>query len=513
MDVGVTVFFLATMIWTAGVLCNMTTIQPHPQAFNVDPTPGRPLLLSKLLDPTKSSRRGEGISLRGKRLRAVTILEAPYMMKKENDKGEHEFSGFVKDIVDKLSENMRFDYEMYVVRDGTYGTLTENGTWTGLIGEVIEGRADVAFAPVTISSEREQVVDFTNPFMDLGAGLLLKKPVTEGTNVFAFLEPFRSTVWFSILGAIFGVAILLYVTSKLRYRCNVGKDDYDNDAKFNFTNSLWLTYWSIVRKGGEPAPRSLPSRILAGAWWFFTLIVISTYTANLTAFLTVKRLVSPIKSIDDLAGQTAIQYSVTEGTFLYSFFKSQEGTGSVYERMWYTMKANDRFPPTSMKGVDMVRSSHFALIEETPFLEYTVRTDEGCELMLLGKPFLFKGYGFSTKRGSPLKKPLSVGILKLQETGYMSELRDRWWPKNGCPLDGQTSNVDKASALGLEIFQGVFYVLGAAAVLAVLVTIVQVVYYRFIKHRKLPDATEDKKQPTHYRNGILRRTTTDVNLF
>ncbi|KAI8493781.1 hypothetical protein Bbelb_287020 [Branchiostoma belcheri] len=365
-----------------------SALYAHPQVSNVDPTQGRPLLLSKLLDPTKSSRGGEGISLRGKRLRAVTILEAPYMMKKENEKGELEFSGFVKDIVDQLSENMRFEYEMYVVRDGTYGTLTENGTWTGLIGEVIEGRADVAFAPVTISSEREQVVDFTNPFMDLGAGLLLKKPITEGTNVFAFLEPFRSTVW---------------------YRCNVGKDDYDNDAKFNFTNSLWLTYWSIVRKGGEPAPRSLPSRILAGAWWFFTLIVISTYTANLTAFLTVKRLVSPIKSIDDLAGQTAIQYSVTEGTFLYSFFKSQEGTGSVYERMWYTMKANDRFPPTSMKGVDMVRSTHFALIEETPFLEYTVRTDEGCELMLLGKPFLFKGYGFSTKRGSPLKKPLSVG--------------------------------------------------------------------------------------------------------
>ena len=50
-----------------------------------------------------------------------------------------------------------------------------------------------------------------------------------------------------------------------------------------------------------PPPRSLSGRIVGGVWWFFTLIIISSYTANLAAFLTVEWMVSPIESAEDLA--------------------------------------------------------------------------------------------------------------------------------------------------------------------------------------------------------------------
>ena len=41
--------------------------------------------------------------------------------------------------------------------------------------------------------------------------------------------------------------------------------------------------------------------------WFFSLILISSYTANLAAFLTVERMVTPIKSADELSQQTEIE--------------------------------------------------------------------------------------------------------------------------------------------------------------------------------------------------------------
>ena len=65
----------------------------------------------------------------------------------------------------------------------------------------------------------------------------------------------------------------------------------------------------------------MSGRIVGAVWWFFTLIIISSYTANLAAFLTVERMNSPIQSAEDLAKQTEIKYgTVTSGT-TKEFFK------------------------------------------------------------------------------------------------------------------------------------------------------------------------------------------------
>lgn len=47
--------------------------------------------------------------------------------------------------------------------------------------------------------------------------------------------------------------------------------------------------------------RALSTRTVASFWWFFTLIVVSSYTANLAAFLTIEKPQSLINSVDDLA--------------------------------------------------------------------------------------------------------------------------------------------------------------------------------------------------------------------
>lgn len=61
--------------------------------------------------------------------------------------------------------------------------------------------------------------------------------------------------------------------------------------------------------------------MVAGMWWFFTLIMISSYTANLAAFLTVERMESPIESAEDLAKQTKIKYGALGGGSTASFFR------------------------------------------------------------------------------------------------------------------------------------------------------------------------------------------------
>lgn len=68
------------------------------------------------------------------------------------------------------------------------------------------------------------------------------------------------------------------------------------------------------------------TRIVGGIWWFFTLIIISSYTANLAAFLTVERMITPIENAADLADQTEITYGTLEGGSTMTFFRVSSST-------------------------------------------------------------------------------------------------------------------------------------------------------------------------------------------
>ena len=59
----------------------------------------------------------------------------------------------------------------------------------------------------------------------------------------------------------------------------------------------------VSLQGSGLNPKAASTRIVGGIWWFFTLIIISSYTANLAAFLTVERMITPIENAEDLAKQ------------------------------------------------------------------------------------------------------------------------------------------------------------------------------------------------------------------
>ena len=55
-------------------------------------------------------------------------------------------------------------------------------------------RADMAIGPITITYEREQYIDFTKPFMNLGLSILFKRPEPRRPGLFSFMEPLEKEV-------------------------------------------------------------------------------------------------------------------------------------------------------------------------------------------------------------------------------------------------------------------------------------------------------------------------------
>ena len=85
---------------------------------------------------------------------------------------------------------------------------------------------------------------------------------------------------------------------------------------------LFCLYLFLYKKtGSDINPKALSTRLVGGVWWFFTLIIISSYTANLAAFLTVEKVDLSITNVEELANQTKTAYGTFYGGSTMNFFK------------------------------------------------------------------------------------------------------------------------------------------------------------------------------------------------
>ena len=87
--------------------------------------------------------------------------------------------------------------------------------------------------------------------------------------------------------------------------------------------------------------RAISSRTVASFWWFFTLIMISSYTANLAAFLTIERMEAPINSVEDLAKQSKIKYGCLQSGSTNAFFRVSQ-VGICIEKVYF-VESNSKF--------------------------------------------------------------------------------------------------------------------------------------------------------------------------
>uniref|UniRef100_A0A8C0N4R0 Glutamate receptor n=2 Tax=Boreoeutheria TaxID=1437010 RepID=A0A8C0N4R0_CANLF len=418
-------------------------------------------------------------SLSNRSLIVTTILEEPYVLFKKSDKplyGNDRFEGYCIDLLRELSTILGFTYEIRLVEDGKYGAQDDaNGQWNGMVRELIDHKADLAVAPLAITYVREKVIDFSKPFMTLGISILYRKPNGTNPGVFSFLNPLSPDIWMYILLAYLGVSCVLFVIARFSpyewynpHPCNPDSDVVENN--FTLLNSFWFGVGALMQQGSELMPKALSTRIVGGIWWFFTLIIISSYTANLAAFLTVERMESPIDSADDLAKQTKIEYGAVEDGATMTFFKKSKI--STYDKMWAFMSSRRQsvLVKSNEEGIQRVLTSDYAFLMESTTIEFV--TQRNCNLTQIGGLIDSKGYGVGTPMGSPYRDKITIAILQLQEEGKLHMMKEKWWRGNGCPEEESK----EASALGVQNIGGIFIVLAAGLVLSVFVAVGEFLY-------------------------------------
>ncbi|XP_067950331.1 glutamate receptor ionotropic, kainate 2-like [Watersipora subatra] len=423
-------------------------------------------------------------AIKFKSLHITAIIEEPFLMLAPNYEklhGNARFVGFCADLLFEIARDLGFTYEIEICKNCTYGAPDNNGEWDGMVRELMDQGADIALGSFTINYQREQVIDLTKPFMHVGISILYEVSKKETPGLFSFMEPLAVETWFYVILAYVLVSVTLFLLGrfspyehvKKTIRSEVdGKDIVIKEFRLSLADGFWFAVGTLMQQGSEVAPAAISTRIAGGFWWFFSLFVISSYTANLAAFLTVERTVMPIENADDLSAQTDIEYGTLINGSTMLFFK--ESNLEPYQRMWKYMSANPHvFVNSYDEGVERVKNGGYALLMESAALDYRVK--KNCEtLMQVGGLLDSKGYGIGTPRDSPWRDLMSGAILKIQESGDINEMYERWWNSNrNCNIDPTTTEQLGPHPLDLENVGGIFIILVVGLTLALALALLE----------------------------------------
>ena len=245
-----------------------------------------------------------------------------------------------------------------------------------------------------------------------------------------------------------------------------------------------------VCAGAETAPQSTAGRILMGAWWVVCLILVATFTANLTATFAVQDDKSGIpNSVDELISRIPpdIPFGAYNNTQTTEYL--QHSPFPQYREAFEHMKTEGLLYETIEDGLAVVLNDNVAVIADSPFVDYFIsrRSEQynpNCTLVSIGDgQFSPGGYGLGLTKNSPFTDDFSLAILELINMGEIENLRAEYFSYSRTCV----SEIAIASAsirmgtekIDLATFGGLFILLAIAVVVSLITLLVEHAF----KHR------------------------------
>ncbi|XP_073670292.1 glutamate receptor ionotropic, NMDA 2B-like isoform X3 [Paramisgurnus dabryanus] len=385
--------------------------------------------------------------------------------------------GFCIDILKKIAKSVKFTYDLYLVTNGKHGKKI-NGTWNGMVGEVVLKNAHMAVGSLTINEERSEVIDFSVPFIETGISVMVSR--SNGTvSPSAFLEPFSADVWvmmFVMLLIVSAVAVFIFeYFSPVGYNRCLADGREPGGPSFTIGKAIWLL-WGLVFNNSVPVqnPKGTTSKIMVSVWAFFAVIFLASYTANLAAFMIQEEYVDQVTGLSDKKFQHPNDYTPPFRFGTVPNGSTERNIRNNYKEMhaymtsFHQKNVNDALQSLKTGKLD-------AFIYDAAVLNYMAGRDEGCKLVTIGSGYIFAttGYGIAIQKDSGWKRAVDLAILQLFGDGEMEELEALW-------LTGichNEKNEVMSSQLDVDNMAGVFYMLGAAMALSLITFIAEHLFY------------------------------------
>jgi len=199
------------------------------------------------------------------KVRVITRDLEPFSFEKDGRR-----VGYAAELWDQLARETNITYEVQVVK-----------TAQEIIDAVKNKSADIGVGALSVTAQREAVIDFSQPFYDSGLQVLV-----SGSSG-SFADNIGSLVANLFNLELIGMFLLLVGTMVLisylvwRYEHKVNEDQWPADYRSGMWESFWWTISTLLVGGADnKGPVGVGGRIIAIVWMLLSIVLVSLLTAS-----------------------------------------------------------------------------------------------------------------------------------------------------------------------------------------------------------------------------------------
>ena len=309
---------------------------------------------------------------------------------------ENSFSGLSIDLWNKIADSLNIKYKF------------KEYTLQGLITALENNKIDLCINPLTVTSNRVQKIDFTQPFFITNLAIATRPE--SGNNIILFITKFFSIDFIEIVLILFLVILIFGILVWLFERKH-NKEQFEKNIKGIWSGIWWSAVTMTTVGYGDKSPQTLGGRIVALVWMFTAIITISSFTASITSSLTINKLNNKIKGPGDLKN--------------FNVGSIKSSTSDIY----LLNKEIEHINFSNIKnGLEAIINNRIAaFVYDEPILRYTISENNfQKEITILPSKFNTQYYSFSLPRKSDLLDKINPLLLKEINSPHWSDILSRY---------------------------------------------------------------------------------------
>ena len=364
-------------------------------------------------------------------LRVTAIHDPPYFIISQQSDGSFRYDGYLFQLWKIIADLLCLRYRIVPLLTGGYGSLTTNGTWVGMVGELAYGRADVALTWILFREDRAAVVDYLDdvPVQDSQYTFYLQQASGEVPRITpaiynALWEPLHLDVWWMLVAFLFMISVVL----RLSLRFNLGRNESDQMVEeMSWGACLFSSFRTMVSQGWTIIPNSLAARTVALSSWLLGMLIYHTYTGNLISHLTVTTMNRPISSLEEFSKQSGWTLAAEPGLGVLNDWKA---SSSIYERELFerTVTGNGyiKLDVSDDSIYRTIQPNILTYIDITRL--YNALGAKACSLMPLldNLPPKSRNFMAIAKGLGNDGQAITRAMIRIRESGIMQRVKSQW---------------------------------------------------------------------------------------